>query len=238
MARNDSTIADETGAYEDWVEIHNEGGAALDLGGMFLTDDAAEPTRWAFPAGTSIPAGGHLLVWCDKDPQDGPLHTNFKLSGSGETIALFDRLENGNGLVDAREFGPQTTDVSEGRRCDGCPEWRFFSAPTPGSPNRELSGAGGGVPARPVLESIAPNPFNPQTTIKFHTPAGQQVQLAVYDAAGRRVTVLMDGWAPAGWHEVVWEGRDAHGGAVASGVYQVRLESGATVIWRKLTLLK
>ena len=238
MARNSSTIADETGAYEDWVEIHNSGGVAVDLGGMFLTDDAAEPTQWAFPAGTIIPAGGHLLVWCDSDPEDGPLHTTFKLSGDGETIALFDRLVSGNGLIDSRVFGAQESDVSEGRRRDGSPEWVFFTSPTPGATNDDLSGADLAVPAVPMLGSIAPNPFNPATTISFHMPTAQKARLAVYDAAGRRVRVLQDGWCAAGRNEIVWQGRDEQGGTVASGVYQVRLESGGIVRSRKLTLLK
>ena len=134
MASNDNSIVDETGTAEDWVEIYNPGPDTVELGGLFLTDESDEPTQWMFPD-TTLAAGGFLLVWCDDDPEDGPLHTNFKLSADGEEIALFGRLEAGNACINSYSFGPQETDVSEGRRLDGIAEWVFFSTPTPGTSN-------------------------------------------------------------------------------------------------------
>jgi hypothetical protein len=134
LASNDSINRDETGAYEDWVELYNAGDAPLDVGGMYLTDDLGQPTKWRFPGGTTIPAGGFLLVWTDDDEQDGPLHTGFKLSKAGEEIGLFDRDSAANVLIDSVIFGPQATDVSTGRSPDGGENWTTCS-PTPGASN-------------------------------------------------------------------------------------------------------
>jgi len=63
MADSDGNIEDpdEPGAYEDWIELYNSGPTAFDLGGTFLTDDLADPTKWQIPAGVTIAAGGYLF---------------------------------------------------------------------------------------------------------------------------------------------------------------------------------
>ena len=58
MASNAMTITDEDGEFSDWIELHNESGAAVDLGGHYLTDDAAALTKWQLPSGAVIPAAG------------------------------------------------------------------------------------------------------------------------------------------------------------------------------------
>jgi hypothetical protein len=68
-----------------------------------------------------------------------------------------------------------------------------------------------------------PNPFNPQTTLRFDLPEAGRVRLEVYDVAGRLVRVLVDGERAAGSNEVVWDGRDDGGKAVGSGTYLARL---------------
>ena len=117
LAINTSTNVDEKQQYEDWVEIYNSGSTALAVGGMFLTDNISNPTKWEIPANTSIPADGTILIWCDEDGSQGPLHANFKLSGSGEEVALFDT--DGVTQLSRLQFGAQTADVSIGWREDG-----------------------------------------------------------------------------------------------------------------------
>jgi hypothetical protein len=63
MADNASVLADEDGAFSDWIEIRNPDATPLDLGGWHLTDDAMEPTKWTIPVGVTIPARGHLIVF-------------------------------------------------------------------------------------------------------------------------------------------------------------------------------
>jgi hypothetical protein len=130
VASNSGGIVDETGQAEDWVELWNPNAFTVDLTGWHLTDDLANPTRWTFPALT-IPPLGYALVWCDSDPNDGPLHATFGLSANGEVIGLSASAAFANAWVDTHAFGAQTTDVSEGRSPDGGAAWVSFLAPTP-----------------------------------------------------------------------------------------------------------
>ncbi|MBN2564449.1 MAG: hypothetical protein JXB46_01945 [Candidatus Eisenbacteria bacterium] len=90
------------------------------------------------------------------------------------------------------------------------------------------------------LEQNAPNPFNPQTTIRYSVSRqGARVVLAIYDVAGRRVNTIADGPREAGDHAVIWDGTDELGRPVASGVYFCRLSiDGASGQARKMVLLK
>lgn len=84
-----------------------------------------------------------------------------------------------------------------------------------------------------------PNPFNPSTEIQFYLPKESSVTLDVYDVAGNRVIRLIDREIrPRGLHRVGWNGRDANGRAVSSGVYFYRLESGKLGLSRKMVLLR
>ncbi len=94
------------------------------------------------------------------------------------------------------------------------------------------------APAALALAQNHPNPFNPKTTISFALPTAGAVRLAVFDVSGRRVTTLLDGAQPAGAHHVVWDGRDAAGVSLSSGVYFYRLEAAGAQIERKMLLLK
>jgi len=137
MASNSSCIQDPQRQYDDWIEIHNYGLDAIDIGGMYLTDNLADPTKWRIPtynpAATTITSGGYLLIWADNETTDAGLHTNFKLNADGEEIGLFD--SDGITLIDSIAFGGQTTDISYGRYPDADPNQRFFSVPSPGAQN-------------------------------------------------------------------------------------------------------
>ena len=93
-------------------------------------------------------------------------------------------------------------------------------------------------PASFQLAQNYPNPFNPNTMISFSLPHGGPVELAVYNMAGQRVVTLVDGILHAGSHEVVWNGRDDDGNAMASGVYLYRLQAAASVQVKSLLLIR
>jgi hypothetical protein len=148
MAGNGEAVRDSQGEYDDWVEIYNPGSLAVNTGGMYLTDNLAKPTRWRIPdnlpARTTIPAGGYLIIWLDKDTGDDGLHADFSLDADGEAIALFDT--DGATLLDHIAFGTQVSDVSYGRSPDGGPTWGFLDAPTPdGSNGAAYAGAAADV---------------------------------------------------------------------------------------------
>ena len=137
MASNSSSIQDPQGQYDDWIEIHNFGSEAIDIGGMYLTDNLSLPKKWRIPANnpaaTTIPAGGYLLIWADNDTTDAGLHANFKLSAAGEEIGLFD--SDGATMIDSIVFAEQATDISFGRFPDADDSRRFFGFPSPGAEN-------------------------------------------------------------------------------------------------------
>lgn len=135
QADNVSTLPDEAGQFEDWVELHNPGSAEVDLTGHFLTDDLTNPTRWQLPDGTTIDAGGYLLVWCDDDASDGPLHATFSLSADGESIGLFAPLAAEAAQIDAVDYDAQAADASMSRRPDGSDSWQEDLTPTPEATN-------------------------------------------------------------------------------------------------------
>lgn len=98
--------------------------------------------------------------------------------------------------------------------------------------------AGAMPPRQTAIVSIAPNPFNPHTTIAFDLASASRVRLMLYDVSGALVRTLVDERRPAGRFGAIWDGRDAHGRATASGVYIARIEAGAVSDSRKLVLLR
>lgn len=96
-----------------------------------------------------------------------------------------------------------------------------------------------GAPVAFGLSQNAPNPFNPTTFIRYNVPApGGNVDLLIYDAAGRLVSTLRSGYQSPGTHEAVWHGRDDRNREVASGVYFVRMVAPDFSSSRKMLLLK
>jgi hypothetical protein len=94
------------------------------------------------------------------------------------------------------------------------------------------------VPATYELSQNWPNPFNASTVIDFGLPEDGHVAFGVYDVLGRRIRVLIDGYRPAGYHSVTWNGRDNNGREVASGIYFYRLTTKAFTESRKMVLVK
>jgi hypothetical protein len=137
MADNASVIEDpdDPGAFEDWVEVYNAGDSTINMGGMYLTDDLENPTKWRIPFGVTVPAGSYLLFWADEQQEQGSTHTNFKLAAAGEAIGLYDTDANGNQVIDALTLEQQTPDVSYGRFPDGEMDLQPFVEPTPGQAN-------------------------------------------------------------------------------------------------------
>ncbi|MFH1688871.1 MAG: C25 family cysteine peptidase [Candidatus Eisenbacteria bacterium] len=89
------------------------------------------------------------------------------------------------------------------------------------------------------LDQNVPNPFNPVTTIAYAVPdGGADIDLAVFNIAGMRVATLVSGRVPEGRRSVTWDGTDARGVSVASGIYFVRLTAEGALLTRKVTLLK
>ena len=93
VAENTAGLRDEDGEFSDWIEVQNTNEFGLELEGFYLTDDAAELSKWRVPS-FRIPAGGFFVIYAsgkDRQKPGSQFHTNFKLSGGGDYLGLVDR---------------------------------------------------------------------------------------------------------------------------------------------------
>ena len=88
------------------------------------------------------------------------------------------------------------------------------------------------------LYQNVPNPFNPETTIRYQVPMSGVVRLAVYSITGQLLRTLVEANRPAGTHSVLWDGRDDAGQVVASGVYVYRMDVGRYTRVRKMAIVR
>ena len=104
LAANNGGLLDEDGDSSDWIELYNVGPDTENMGGWYLTDDAANLTKWQFPA-TNLLGNDFLLVFAsgkDRRVAGAPLHTSFSLSANGEYLALV----KPDGVTVAHDFSP------------------------------------------------------------------------------------------------------------------------------------
>lgn len=139
MAFNSSCCPDEDSGedeFDDWIEIYNAGSTAVDVGGMYVSDNKANPFKYKIPDDepdvTTIAAGGFLLIWADNQSEQGALHADFGLANAGEDVGIY--YIDGR-KVDDYTFGAQSENVSWGRTTNGAATWKSFSSPTPGQSN-------------------------------------------------------------------------------------------------------
>ncbi|MDP4826888.1 MAG: CotH kinase family protein [Flavobacteriales bacterium] len=130
------------GDYEDWVELYNPTGGAINIGGYFLSDQVADPGKFEIPAGTTVPANGYLTIICtglfEATPNMwGFLNTNFKVNQTQGESFLFS--DPGMNVLSSFTFGTDipinSTNHSYGRDTDGSNNWVIFTNPTPGASN-------------------------------------------------------------------------------------------------------
>ncbi len=236
LADNDAVNQDEMGEFDDWLELYNAGPDPVDLEGLYLTDDLADLLKWPLPAGRLEP-GGHLLVWCDEDADQGPLHASFKLAAGGEFIGLFTVHDGEPWAIDLLAYGPQTADVSQGRLPDGGNQWEFFPVPTPGAPNIPTAAPNHGLGAL-LLRGVTPNPGDGPMAVRLALPRSGPLAVDIHDLRGRRVRRLHRGELAAGEQQLVWDRRDARGRLVAAGVYLLRVQMGTDVVTAKLAVVR
>ncbi len=139
LAINESGITDQDGDNSDWIEIHNTSSSAVNTLNWGLTDDSSLPKKWTLPSRTIQPDGRLLVFASSKDLKptqiELELHANFKLSGSGEYLALIE--PGGTKASESSPYPQQTADISAGyghpAGDTSLPEQALiFKYPTPG----------------------------------------------------------------------------------------------------------
>jgi hypothetical protein len=134
MAINDNILADEDGDYSDWMELYNPGEESVNLKGWYLTDKTDNLTKWKLPE-VVLGADEYIVVFASEKKRNDPsstLHTNFKLSGSGEFLALVESDGTTISYSYSDSYPAQRADESYGLYQE---QLIFFKSPTPGSEN-------------------------------------------------------------------------------------------------------
>ncbi|MCA9783133.1 MAG: lamin tail domain-containing protein [Candidatus Cloacimonetes bacterium] len=240
---------------EDWVELHNPGAIAANMGDWQLRDED-DGHIFTFPQGTILLPDQYLVVCVDPAlfesgygnmiPVLGPM--GYGLGGGGDQVRLFsaDDLVNPVDFVEYDDHLPwpeepdgdgATLELLDPMLDNSIPEsWQGSCTigGTPGAMNSRCgSAATEDVPAQFVLHPAFPNPFNPSTTIRFELATTSLTRVALYSMSGRRVRVISDGLLSSGEHSFQVDGSD-----LSSGVYLLGLESAGEMTTQKLVLLK
>ncbi len=178
LASNTETASDEMDEFDDWVELYNNSSSDVSLKGYYLSDDDEDIMQWAFPD-TVIKAKDYLIIWADKDEEQGAMHAGFKLSASGESVHLINaNLE----IVNTAEFSEQTTDVSFARNPNGTGDF-YLQGPTFGF-NNEDTQYQAGIEDVGADFQIYPNPV--QNTLYIKTSGELIKNIEVYNTLGQR----------------------------------------------------
>jgi len=227
-----------------WADVDGNGWLDLALGHdptqLWSNDEGALTLTWN---STAAYFGHSDLVFCDVDRDgdpdlaedhfsNGQVHIYLNREGQLDAAPswTYDSPSVGTALAFGDINGDQWPDLVVGNSGEPCVKV-FYAQPTT---------AVGEAPAGALrLLPCHPNPFNPSTVIAFELAQdAPQVELAIFDTAGRRVAGLLDGPQTAGRHELRWDGRDGAGRSLESGVYLCRLRAGEHVEAIKLSLLK
>lgn len=137
-ASNLSSHQDNFNEYEDWVELYNYGGSAIDISAYGLSDKLDNPFKWSFPEGTILSAGGFLRIWVsgrNLTNNANHFHTNFKLTQTKDNPEYIVITDWSGTTVDEVMIERTQEEHSRGRTTDGSIGWSVFVNTTPGYSN-------------------------------------------------------------------------------------------------------
>jgi hypothetical protein len=196
QASNASTMADQDGEYDDWIELYNLTDQTVDLSGWHLSDNPDNLGKWTFPEGTFLGAEAYLIIWADEDGSQAGLHANFKLSAGGEELFLTDPgFTSGQQVV----FENQQTDLGYARVPNGTGDF-VIQAPTFQAHNTEPT-AVTQTATLPGSWSVRPNPTSSLLFLSTDLTEPQPFRLtnAVGQVVREGVLRQSDSWSVADW---------------------------------------
>jgi len=182
MAVNNTTVQNNNGLFSDWIEFYNNSSDILLLDYLYLSDNFLNPLKWQFPTGVSILPNQYLIVWADNDTvnSQSELHSNFKLSGTGEQVIL--SYPNGV-IIDSTTFYTQSTDITWGRYPNGVGSFGTM-LPTIGATNSPFSV--NEIKISPEI-TIFPNPADEFLNISFNNNHNSNYKIKIYSITGNLV---------------------------------------------------
>jgi hypothetical protein len=231
MPNNDNFVADEHGEFNDWIELYNSTDKPLDIGGLFVTDSLGDPAKYriptTYPDSTTIPAYGYILLWADKQEEQGILHLGFKLSKTGEAIGLTVQQPDNIIFIDSLSYNLDISiNQSYGKIPDGAGTWTLLYSPTPYHANIITSVKNTDSEIN-QLHQNSPNPFIRITSIEYYLAEHvKNAVIYIYDMSGSQVkNILLD---PKGYGNIIINGSD-----LKAGMYVYTLVADGQVVDRK-----
>jgi len=187
VASNDSTsnIVDDNGQYEDWIELYNNTNQAIDLTGVYLSNNKTNLKEWRFPDGASIAANDYLIVWADEDLNQDGLHANFKLARLGDELRLVNTDES---IIDSLTFPEQKTNIGYARMPNGTGAFTFKTTTFNANNNDGTTNTRQELLASAAF-NVYPNPAQEEVFIEW-TKTNQPVEemdVKIYDMLGKLV---------------------------------------------------
>jgi len=234
MASNDFAFAGPQGDYPDWIEIYNPGTEAVNLSDFYMSDDLVDPEAMfqisdAYPDSVTVAAGGFIVFYANKADSSSVLNLNFKLSGGGEQIGLWNPDQI---FMDSLTYGEQITDTSYGRFTDGANTWYFMPDFTPGAANVNTMSINELTDNAEISQNY-PNPITGVTNIEFRLESPDRVSIVVYDVSGAKVATLTDAYYTIGKHVIRWDA-----GNMPAGFYFYTLQSSKSTLTKKALIVK
>ena len=177
QSSNTSTLADDWGEFEDWIEIYNPTANPIEIGGLILKDQL---DTWAIPTGdpsTLIPPNGYFLLWADDQEVQGIFHTNFKLAAGGEFLGLYE--SDGTTVIDSVTI-PGLFPNQSYIHCDTV--WMESTAPTP----LEFNGCEVGIDENTFPDDISIAITDSQLTIEIANYSNEVPNLCISSLDGKK----------------------------------------------------
>lgn len=231
MSINQGEIVDEAGDADPWVEIHNLGPGTLDLSGYYLSDDPANPTKWALPS-KKLADGEYLLLWLDEETGEGSTHAPFRPQAGGGTLILSTGQPGSNTVIDTVAYPSWTVGEAYIRRGAWGANWTSSNQPTPAAANLESAAVPTPSTGRLFINEIMAD--NKTTLVNPHKAGAYDDWFEIYnpgsesvDMSGMYLSDKLDNptkWrvpdgviVPAGGYLIFWADEATDLGALHAG---------------------
>lgn len=175
-----SSLLDNAGEAEDWIELYNAGSQAVNLAGLYLTDNLNNRTKYQLPTNVgTLQPGAYKILWADEDLAQGADHLGFKLSNDGEAVALYQKLGDNLHKIDEYVYPFQVIEGSFSRIPNAIGPFMFTRVSTPATLNEVITSVEDGN----VQVNVYPNPTSDYVYIESQQP----VQIVLSDCLGRTI---------------------------------------------------